>query len=216
MHKKVRLVSKRNEVYRVYDGDRTFIEKIYSSEEAADWEEELLIYLQSKGVAVPGILHKEGRRMELQDAGRETFLDLFERAESTGVKYENTALGLEKWLLSYYSAMKDYRGGQLIRSDVNFRNFVVNLGGACGCYSVTGIDFESSVHGRVETDIGRMAAYALTYEPVMTDWKIEFARVFVHRMCSLMLLDENEAIKELKKEIREIELRRGKVLNLPL
>lgn len=215
MYKKVRLVSKRNEVYRVYEDGRTYIEKNYASQEDADREEELLVSLRAKGVSVPEILLKRRQRIEMQDAGEETFLGLFERAELTGRAYKDTALCIEKWLISFYSAMSDYKGRQLIRGDVNFRNFIVSVEKGTGCYSVTGVDFESSVFGRIETDIGRMAAYALTYEPAMTAWKVEFARIFMRRMCNLLSLDEGAAITELKTELHEIAKRRGQVLSFP-
>ncbi|NLJ58323.1 MAG: hypothetical protein GX339_05715 [Tissierellia bacterium] len=204
MHQKVKLISKRNQVYRVLRGGNTYILKKFNNIDSYKREEELLNLLKNAGVKVPSIIYKEENCLHIEDLGSFTLLDWYEDQEKSNTLTESMVYKLCYWLKDFYKAVYDYYNEELILQDVNFRNFLIFED------DIYGIDFEQVARGTFCQDIGRFSAYALTYDPVMTQWKINFRNKFINIMSKELNLDREKIISEEKKELLAIEKRRIK------
>lgn len=203
MYQKIKLTSKRNQVERIITSDLTFINKTFYSKENLIKEREILILLKSSGVNVPAIIDLNENSLMLEDLGDLTFLRWYENAEKQNLcEYEEMIMKLCIWLKSFYSSSYAYFNKSYILNDVNFRNFLIKDN------EVYGIDFELVESGSIETDVGKMLAYALTYNPVMTKWKIKFHDIFVNLLSYELHLDKNLIIEEKCKELELIKKRR--------
>ncbi len=149
------LQSVRNEVCRILLPDGSVIRKRYSRNEGYLYEMRQLAKLKEKRVNVPDILHHAQGIAFLEDLGDTTYVDVLCRIDMQDENaVEKPANALMQFLFSYYAATGSLRG------DVNLRNFLYT-GGVC-----YGVDFEEpSAQGPWESDIGRLLAYVLTYDP---------------------------------------------------
>ena len=115
-----------------------------------------------------------------------TYEAVISGCESGAVRSEELAdavAALADWLIYWYAVTGRKRG------DVNLRNFIWT-GMRC-----VGVDFEEETGGPpFEEDMGRMLAYAASYDPVCTEGK--------HRFCSMLLkkFEETGASPELIRE----------------
>lgn len=208
MYKRVKLISKRNHVCRIVDdGGGSCIEKVFACGDSMLRETEILKLLKEKGVAVPKILAERNNCLILTDIGERTFLDIYEEAEADMRDCGRIAIGLAEWLADFYGAARLPDNGQLILNDINFRNFVV-IGYDDVC-TIAGVDFENVSPGFIEADIGRLAAYGLTYDPPMTEWKVCFVKCVVDSLCHRLDVDRNVVRLEAQKGMEEIERRRN-------
>ncbi|HCX62181.1 MAG TPA: hypothetical protein DHU59_07070 [Clostridiales bacterium] len=205
MYKKISLTSKRNQVSRIIENDSSFIRKTFNNYEDLKKELEILILLKQNGLTVPDVTDINDNSLILQDLGDNTLLDWYENEEKiNSTDYEGILYKLCRWLKKYYAVTSAFYNQQYIIWDVNFRNFIIYKG------EVYGIDFEQSRQGRIEEDAGRLAAYALTYDPQMTDWKKFFNGRFVNILASEFNVGAELILSEMEKEIRSIKERRKK------
>ena len=180
-------VSRRNEV-SLRDGK---VVKRYSAPDSCACEAEMLRQLQAAGVAVPKIISAAESELELEYIDGQVYADLLDRFTWAQAK------ALSDWILSYRKATG------LLRGDVNLRNFLYFQR---KCW---GVDFEEPPKpGRMEVDLGKILAFAATYEPVFTDEKSEAVRL-LHCVFTLSGGDK-ECIKlEYFKEIQAMKKRRA-------
>ena len=205
MYQKIRLESKRNEVFRVYEEERTVIEKNFMTEQGRMKEEEMLRWLRAMGIKVPQVYFSSDKIMILEDLSYETLLDWYEQMEEENRSdYETIILQLLSWLKSFYYSTKEKFGGQIVLKDINFRNFLVKD------QEVYGIDFELSDYGTIEEDMGRLAAFALTYAPEMTEWKQNFNECLMCMMADTFQVNRESIVVEREKALEEIRTRRSK------
>lgn len=198
MYQEIRLPSKRNEVYRIIDGDKTYITKKFSIKDNLYKEIEILNLLKNNGSKVPNILDTYDNILYLEDLGELTFLDWYEKLEQTSsINYHDIILELCNWVKKFYFITNNFYKQQYIIFDVNFRNFIIKNN------EIYGIDFEQSQPGKIEVDLGKIIAYALTYDPAMTEWKISFADKLVNVLSNELSIDNR--LINLSKE-KEIEL----------
>lgn len=203
MHQEIKLISKRNEVYRIYDDDKTYISKIFTSFDTFHKEKEILSIMKKEGANVPYIIKSSQNKILMEDLGEETLLDWYENLEKQNSnEYDCILLKLCAWLKKFYNISFAHYNEQFILRDVNFRNFIIKNN------EIYGIDFEQSCPGKIETDAGKLTAYALTYEPYMTKWKIDFRNKFIDILSKELNLDKNLILIEEKNEIKSIEKRR--------
>lgn len=204
MKKKIRLNSKRNQVYRVIGDNDKYISKGFSDIESLKREVKVNNILKQGACKVPDILKKEDRTVLYEDLGDITLLDWYEEEErKDSVNYSNMVYILANWMKEFYSATSKHYKDTYTINDINFRNFIVNNG------EIYGIDFEQSKFGKIETDAGRLIAFALTYEPIMTEWKIVFSKILLNILIETLNIDKVVTIEERDRELREIEIRRG-------
>lgn len=208
MHKKIRLASKRNTVYRIVKDNESYISKTFTRSEDLKKELDILVLLKSSGCNVPNIIKARLNTVFLEDLGTTTLLDWYEMKESEGSNnYVNMIHKLSTWLKCFYNSTANYYEEQFILSDINFRNFIVKYN------EIYGIDFEQSGVGDIKTDAGRLSAFALTYNPIMTDWKLKFSERLVDILSVDLQIKKELILEEQEKELIQIKKRRDIVGN---
>lgn len=203
MYKEIKLTSKRNLVFRVFETNRTYIKKTFSNIENMKKEIEFLKILKDNKINVPNIINIESDTLILEDLGEVTLLDWYENLEklnSHDYKYE--MIKLARWMKDFYNLTNACFNKQFILSDVNFRNFIIKDN------EVYGIDFEQVALGNLENDAGKLLSYALTYKPAMTNWKVNFCDEFINVLSLELKIDKELIIKEKEKELKNIYGRR--------
>lgn len=205
MYQEIKLISKRNQVYRIYDNDNTYISKTFMDSGNILKEIEILKLLKDKSIKVPNILDIKDNTLILEDLGEITLLDWFEQMEKTNsTDYSEIIYKLSLWLKKFYSATKEYYNIQMILYDVNLRNFIIKDN------EIYGIDFEQTQPGQIEEDIGKMVAYCLTYNPDFTEWKKVFIEELMDTMSDKLGIEKKIIIVKKDKEIDLICKRRKK------
>ena len=203
MHKKIELPSKRNKVMRVVGDNNTYILKKFENHENYIREKEILNILKNANVNVPLIIKAEQSSLYLEDLGEETFLDWYEESEKQNTLDISIIYKLSSWIKSFYEAVFDCCNEQIVLYDVNFKNFIITD------TKIYGIDFEQSQAGSIAEDAGKLSAFALTYNPSMTEWKIKFRNIFIDILSKELNIEKEKIITEEKKELKAIEKRRG-------
>lgn len=105
------------------------------------------------------------------------------------------------WLKNFYIITRKEFGYQAILGDPNFRNFIFNQ-------ELFGIDFEEVHQGDIEEDIGRLCAFALTYDPPLTKWKHRFVDCLTAKITTEMHLDRKSISRYVVKIVEEVDTRR--------
>ncbi|MFA9422929.1 MAG: RIO1 family regulatory kinase/ATPase, partial [Sedimentibacter sp.] len=169
MYQEVRLNSKRNEVYRIFKDDKTYISKTFANIDDFYKEEEILNILKKNGANVPNIIESKSNKIIMEDLGQLTLLSWYEDLEKqNSLEYDEILVKLCCWIKNFHNITLAHFNEQVVLWDVNFRNFIIKNN------EIYGVDFEQSCPGNREFDAGKLTAYALTYEPYMTNWKIKF------------------------------------------
>ena len=181
-----RQISKRNEVCIVDCCGTRCIRKRYLQPGAAQIEHDTLAELTEAGAGVPRVLYFDGEYMVQEYIPGMTYEGVIAGYEADALRGEEIAdavAALADWLIFWYAVTGKKRG------DVNLRNFIWT-GMRC-----VGVDFEEETGGPpFEEDMGRMLAYAASYDPVCTAKK--------RRFCTLLLerFEETGASPELIRE----------------
>lgn len=204
MYTEIKLESKRNMVTRIVRNDKSYVHKTFNKKDDMKKEVEVLSVLHSAGINVPEIIEIKDNGLFLEDLGDNTLLRWYESLEKEdSYDYENMLLKLCQWLKSFYYSTFSRYSFSYILWDVNFRNFIIFDN------TIYGIDFEQSTFGNIETDAGRLLAFALTYAPAMTEWKIEFHDKLLCMICKELKLKKDIVLLEEKKELEAIKQRRN-------
>lgn len=203
MYQKITLVSKRNDVYRIIDGDKKYILKEFKDLSDIKKETECLMLLKGCNINVPEIISIDNNILILEDLGYLTLLDWYEDNEKKNSNdYKDMIIKLCKWMKSFYDVSLVRHNRQIILLDVNFRNFIIKGN------EIYGIDFEQSSEGNIESDLGKLAAYALTYYPIMTKWKVNFTDELINTLSIVLKVSKKIIIEEKEKELNNINIRR--------
>lgn len=203
INEKIRLNSKKNQVYRIIEDGKRYIEKIFSDTERMENEVQILKVLKKQGCNVPEILGICENRLLLEDLGEVTLLDWYESKENEdSTDYTEMIEKLSKWMKCFYSITHNYYNKSIILFDVNFRNFLVKDD------EIYGIDFEESQFGNLETDAGKLAAFSMTYNPAMSEWKLSFVEEMVKVLSWELELKRELVMEEREKELIRIKSRR--------
>lgn len=197
-----KFTSRKNEVFLVKTGEPGIVGKYqvykkYSNPDRMHQEIAMLRLLKSKEVPVPQIYGQGEDYIILEYLEGPLLLDSYcwqesasgsesiSLAESTYQSIHNLCC----WFKSFHSALPETAGRRLIMGDVNFRNFIVKE-------KIYGIDLEECREGRIEEEVGSLSAFALTYTPSFTSWKLvavrELLRVFTSEFDLNKELVENE------------------------
>ncbi len=198
-----KFISKKNNVFLVKTnepGEKYLVQKIYSCPEKMPGEVEMLCLLKEKGVAVPQIFGTGENYVLLEYLEGPLFLDFFcwqenicgpDRSSLKGPAYQ-TIYSLCSWFKSFYTASRAITGRQYIMGDVNFRNFIIRE-------KIYGVDLEECREGKIEEDIGNLCAYALTYSPTFSSWKMAMTGKLLQILISELDLDKELVKKEIQK-----------------
>ncbi|HOG62055.1 MAG TPA: RIO1 family regulatory kinase/ATPase [Sedimentibacter sp.] len=203
MHKEIKLRSKRNNVFRIVEDEGTYILKKFENHENYIREKEVLSILKKAGVNVPSIIKAEENYLYLEDLGEVNFLEWYEEQEKNNALNISMVYELCSWFKDFYSAVFEFYKKQFILYDVNFKNFII-----CD-NKVYGIDFEQVKPGHIEEDAGRLSAFALTYNPSMTEWKMDFRNILINILSNELNIEKEKIISEENKELAAIKKRRG-------
>jgi len=203
MHKEIKLRSKRNNVFRIVEDEGTYILKKFENHENYIREKEVLSILKKAGINVPSIIKAEENYLYLEDLGEVNFLEWYEEQEKNNALNISMVYELCSWFKDFYSAVFEFYKKQFILYDVNFKNFII-----CD-NKVYGIDFEQVKPGHIEEDAGRLSAFALTYNPSMTEWKMDFRNILINILSNELNIEKEKIISEENKELAAIKKRRG-------
>ena len=203
MHKEIKLRSKRNNVFRIVEDEGIYILKKFENHENYIREKEVLSILKKAGINVPSIIKAEENYLYLEDLGEVNFLEWYEEQEKNNALNISMVYELCSWFKDFYSAVFEFYKKQFILYDVNFKNFII-----CD-NKVYGIDFEQVRPGHIEEDAGRLVAFGLTYNPSMTEWKMNFRNIFIDILSNELNIEKEKIISEENKELAAIKKRRG-------
>lgn len=157
-----RFTSKKNKV-TLEDG---IVVKRHQNHDALLREASILEHLYQGGLAVPVILGLTEDALRLEYVEGPTYVDLVD----TLTPAQAGALG--DWLAKYHRLTRCLRG------DCNLRNFLWSKG------RCVGVDFEDELEqGEEETDMGKILAFAVTYNPSFTMEKAHSARLLLQTFC---------------------------------
>ena len=209
---KYRFSSKRNGVFLTKNGPEHLVVKVYAQPGTnLKKEKEMLLELKKRGVAVPRIVEADHESITMEYLEGPLLLDIFEQQEKIAgsqgkllAEPVRAAIhSLCRWLTHFYSAARHIGdGSQLILGEVNFRNFIIRE-------QIFGIDFEQCRPGQIEEDIGKLCAFALTYSPPFTPWKIAAAAELFKILCGELILNREMVREEIMKELLAIADRRS-------
>ncbi len=201
--------SKRNHVCLVQYKEHKYVLKEMNDQSL--WKKEIgvLRQLSSAGVSVPCIIEAEYPYIVLEYLDGELLLDLFNEYEEKCCGQSDMQQLIEmwlEWLEGFYNTTKLLFGETYICLDINFRNYILR---EKNCrLQMYWIDFEQCRPGIIEEDMGRIMAFALMYEPVDTEWKKEFIRLFVKMAVERFDLNKALVQKEYEQELLAMKIRR--------
>lgn len=151
--------------------------KRYADEAALVRETLALEYLYHGGLPVPEILAKDDSTIRMRYISGKIYADLT----------ENMTLEKAEALAGWLSAYRHISG--FLKGDVNLRNFLWT-GTEC-----VGLDFEEPpLQGDWESDLGKIMAFAVTYQPSFTPGKAKCAKFLLQAF--LRAGGEEEKIRE--------------------
>lgn len=191
--------SRRNEVVKISastpDGKLDIVRKRYL---CGDAECEYAILKALEGYRVPRVLYRADDELYLEYIGGRTLLDVLEIGEKEGKPFKNEIRLLIDFLKGFYTRLPGVRYG-----DVNLRNFILHEG------LIYGVDLEEVTEGSAQTDIGRAAAFIITYAPCFTQYKFETMSVLINYAAEKLEIQPKDIIDEMLRELAEMEKRRG-------
>ncbi len=191
--------SKRNQVIFVQE-ETTYIEKCFLHKE--DMEREVLYLEIMKDSYCPKVLDEKENTLYLSYLPGKLLLDWFIELENKQESADELITLLIDTLSIFYEKTKEYFGVQHILGDIHFRNFIINN------KHLYLLDLEQCGEGAIEQDIGKLMAYAISYEPVHTSWKKDFVEIFRKRFCEAFSLNEDRLNKHYNQELQDIKMRR--------
>lgn len=203
MYQEIDLISKKNKVSRIINGDKTHILKTYTKAKNMEKEIEVLKFLNKEDVLAPKILKINEKSIVLEDLGERTLLFAYEEVEKNKEDYRYLIQGILSCLKDFYKISEIYYERECILSDMNFRNFIVKD------KQIYRIDFEDVDFGEKESDLGKLLAFGLTYSPEYTNWKKDFEREFILAIEASGIYDMESVIAEENLELERIRKRRG-------
>lgn len=191
-------ISKRNKVY-LKDG---IVVKECTSQKAALFEKNRLLFLKENGVAVPDVIGLDGSSLFLEYIEGITLPDLLEDGSFCG-KSGFIAECIIAWFQSFYNAVQ-HSSTKEIRGDINGRNFIFTG------TAVYGIDFEEIVFGEIAVDLGRFLAYLSTYALKDGSSRDEISRLLLDLFVPAFGISASTILAEKDRELAAIKLRRHK------
>ncbi|MCR3922187.1 MAG: hypothetical protein NUK65_06685 [Firmicutes bacterium] len=173
-------------------------------------EKDILNYLYEGGLAVPELIYAGENHLVLQYLKGVTLLEWLERQEQhyeIGHASRQTIVNWADWFLLCYSLLEKAYGESMILGDVNWRNFIL-------AETIYGLDFEDCRIGKREEDIGCLCAFALTYNPSFTPWKLKLVAVIQDVFEDKLSLSSTLISREMNKELSRMQERRDSKLLL--
>lgn len=175
--------SKKNSVYLAERGGKRLVLKLYDNDRCT-YEYGVLKVCRDEGIAVPQPLELKGNALLMEYVEGGLANDYVNTPDMWDV-----VLDIASWLALFHCTFR-YGDQSLLKSDVNFKNFIV-------ADRLYGLDFELSKLGKPEADVGDAIAYLISTYPMFTDEKFELALAFIGRYeedSGIALLDIESSI----------------------
>lgn len=203
-----RFYSKKNEVslYNFLDfrGDiEKYVVKRYIRGNMAR-EKAVLEILSAGGGAVPKLQFAGEDYLVLQYLDGVTMLDWLEERDKEPPWPDSVIRCVTQWALWFrhcYQLLEKSCGQPMILGDVNWRNFIL-------ADKIYGLDFEECREGKKEEDIGKLCAFALTYDPAYTHFKERMVAAIRDIFSEKLGLSSRDISMEMQKELAAIKKRR--------
>ena len=153
----------------------------------------------------PKIYYSDSRYLVHEYIPGATFLSCFEDAEKTDSDPGELITHLIEFLKSVYDSAPGY-----ILGDINFNNFIIreNSQQDTCTLPISFIDYESIKPCELEADLGRIIAFALTYDPPFTEWKQRFAKKFIDLSLNIFKTAEDKICRHIEFELEAMNNRR--------
>lgn len=196
-------LSKKNNVLQVEKDGQTIVLKQYRDISNAKREYEILQYLSNNDIQIPTVISNNSEGLYMEYVEGITLLDYYMKLENDCLDdYLSVLVSLSKYHKKLYSVLDKYKTNTIL-GDMNFRNYIIKDN------QIFRIDFEECKEGSLESDIGKMAAFALTYNPSFTPWKQKFTSSLIHVFSEELRISKNNIAQEMEKELEEMKVRRG-------
>lgn len=197
-----KLKSQKNDVSAIFIDNSKAIRKSFENSHSMATELATISLLQRNGVRVASVLFTQGNTAILERIDGVTYEEILQRIEQDLLEdksIKRAAKELCLWLEDYYTATKG-----ALRGDINFRNFIFTPLGKC-----VSVDFEEPLEfSNMEKDMGRILAFATTYDPPFTIGKLKMCRALYEKFLA-MNANPNEIRNEYQKEIDAMKIRRA-------
>ena len=183
--------------YKKGKENKILVMKKYSIDSISILEKEYknIKMLQKLGISIPKIIYKSNDSLFLEHIQGELVGDLVER-QCIGNWIDEFAL----WLTNLHKISNE--SGNLLKMDVNLRNFIYTKG------KIYGLDFEDVSYGDIRTDLGNICFFMLTNTPSFTKEKHIIMRRFLQSYEKHSGLELKEIDKYLLKSKAEAKIRR--------
>ncbi len=194
-----RFYSRRNEVSLIHARrfDGSSFDFVYKRYIAGQMETEYRYLSRMQGVLGPLVLAKGTKALALEYIKGPLLIEKLEEAEKTGEPYYPYLDMLIDFLDRFY---KVFPG--CVYGDVNLRNFIIAQNG------LRGIDLELAGSGVIAADIGRTAAYLLTYEPADTTYKKDIVQYFIRAGACRFGISGGDIMASMTMELDDMKKRR--------
>lgn len=196
---KKRFFSRRNDVYLINARCKNglSIEFVYKSYVWGDIENEYNALKRLVDLHVPRILTRGQSSMCMEYIPGETLLQCLENAEMQKRPFYEYIDLLVRFLQDIYTTIPGK-----IYGDVNLRNFILTGEG------LWGVDLEESCTGNISADIGKAAAFILTYRPAETEYKFKTVSYLIERSCNIFSVSKQDIDHEKEFELAAMKKRR--------
>ncbi len=161
------------------------------------------------GINVPTVLARSEKALCLDYIEGPTFLQMLETCEKQNAPFDRYIHLWIEFMQRFYRTVPGY-----IYNDINFRNFIIANKGEYIGETVYGVDLEEIRRGRPETDIGRAAAFLLSYDPAFTEYKKQTANTFISACSDAFCIRRDDVRDEMNKEFDSMQKRRGVMITI--
>jgi serine/threonine protein kinase len=156
----------------------------------------------------PKVIYSDSRYLIHEYIQGETFLSYFEESERNNSSAANPAALMLNFLKAMYKSAPEF-----ILGDINFNNFIINCANSDS--KIKFIDFENVKTGENEEDLGRINAFALTYDPAFTGWKYSFVSELIAGSEQVLKADKAKIYLYSEKEFEAMNKRRRAQIEIP-
>ncbi len=194
-----RFYSRRNEVHhiRARRDDGSCFDFVFKRYVTGDVGTEYNCLCLLKGIHIPSVLAKGESALALEYIKGPLLLEKLEETEKAGEPFCFYVDMLIDYLERFYRALPGY-----IYGDINLRNFIIAQDG------LYGVDLEMVSKGQIAVDIGKAAAYLLTYSPAYTPYKKAIADYFMNRSAGRFALSLSDVTDNMNTELDSMRIRR--------
>lgn len=197
-----RFESKKNKVLKVRMEDNYYIRKEYADYSRMAKEFEILKHMDTRGANIPKPYKMESNTIHMAFIDGILLLDYYTELEKRQEdEYEDFIHKLAQAHLNIYLSLNFFDKNMILK-DMNFRNYLISND------VIYRIDFEDCEQGNIAGDIGKLAAFALTYNPVKTAWKKKFTNRLIRIFSETFKIQIEQISYEMNKELELIKARR--------